>query len=191
MTHQKKGLSLIVGLGNPGKKYEKTRHNLGSIVVRGFADTNGWLFKKEKAFEGELALGSYLTERVALLLPTTYMNRSGQSVRKVFDFYKTDLEDLLVVTDDIYLPFGTLRFREKGSAGGHNGLKDIEENLQTQEYPRLRIGIGDRREGLLEDYVLSGFLEDESSQLPAVIQNSIALIEKWLKQEKEIYEQTK
>ena len=108
----------------------------------------------------------------------------------MFDFYKTDLEDLLVVTDDIYLPFGTLRFRQQGSAGGHNGLKDIEENLQTQHYPRLRIGIGDRTEGLLEDYVLSGFSEEEDNQLPAVVESSIKLIKKWLKQEKELYEET-
>lgn len=189
--HQKKGPSLIVGLGNPGKKYEKTRHNLGWIIVRAFAEINGWTFKNEKDFKGELALGSYLTERVALLLPTTYMNRSGQAVRKVFDFYKADLEDLLIVSDDIYIPFGEIRFRKQGSAGGHNGLKDIEENLKTQEYPRLRVGIGDRTEGLLEDYVLSSFSEEEHDELPAVIENSITLIQKWLKQKKEVYEETK
>ena len=191
MTQKKKRVSLIAGLGNPGKKYEKTRHNLGFIVVHAFADMNGWTFKKKKDFKGELALGSYASEKVAFLLPATYMNCCGQSVRKAFDFYKIDIEDLLVVADDIYLPFGTVRFRAQGSAGGHNGLKDVEMNLQTQQYSRLRVGIGDRREGLLEDYVLSGFTEDEQSQLPAVIENSIELIEKWLTREKEIYEEKK
>lgn len=191
MTDQKKGVSLIVGLGNPGEKYEKTRHNLGFIVVRAFANMNGWTFKQEKKFKGEVALGSYERGTIALLLPTTFMNCSGQALRKAFDFYKITLENLLVVADDIYLPFGTLRFRAQGSAGGHNGLKDVEANLQTQQYPRLRIGIGDRTQGNLEDYVLSRFSEDEQSQLSSVIKNSIALIEKWLTQEKEIYEETK
>ena len=190
MTDQKKGVSLIVGLGNPGKQYEKTRHNLGFVIVRAFAEENQWTFKKEKEFKGELALGNDNRGRFALFLPTTFMNCSGQALRKVFDFYKVELKNLLVVADDIYLPFGTVRFREKGSAGGHNGLKDVEENLKTQQYPRLRIGIGDRIHGDLEDYVLGRFSEDEQSQLPAVIEKSIALIKKWLTQEKEIYEET-
>ena len=187
----KSRLALIVGLGNPGKEYENTRHNMGFQVLRAFAERYNWTFKKQRDFKGEFAHGSCKEKKVILLLPTTYMNLSGQSVRKVFDFYKFSLEDVLVVTDDVALPFGTLRFRERGSAGGHNGLKSIESQLGTQEYSRLRIGIGDREHGLLEDYVLSCFTKDEKEKLPAVIDEAVAFLEKWLEQTKEIYEETK
>lgn len=187
----KRNAALIVGLGNPGKEYENTRHNLGFLVVRAFADHHNWTFKKERDFKGELARGAYGEQKVTLLLPTTYMNLSGDSVRKVCDFYKIALEDLIIVTDDIALPFGVLRFRERGSAGGHNGLKSIESQLGTQEYPRLRVGIGDREHGLLEDYVLSTFSKDEKEKLPEVIDQAAEFLKNWLEQKKEIYEETK
>lgn len=180
--------ALIVGLGNPGKKYEKTRHNLGFMVVRAFGEKRGWTFKKERNLSGELAVGKEGETKVFLLLPTTYMNLSGQAVRKVIDFYQIDLAHLIVVSDDIALDFGVLRFRDRGSAGGHNGLKDIQAHLGTQEYKRLRLGIGDREQGDLEDYVLSPFNAEEQKLLPQVIEEGVEFLSKWLI--KETYEKS-
>lgn len=180
---------LIVGLGNPGKKYEKTRHNFGFMVVRAFAEKNSWIFKSNRNLEGEIASGKIGERKTILLLPKTYVNLSGQAVRKVLDYYKVDLTHLVVVADDIALDFGTLRFREKGSSGGHNGLKDIESSLGTQEYQRLRLGTGDRQHGLLEDYVLAPFTLEEQKHLPKVIEEGVNFLDKWLM--KETYETTK
>jgi len=177
---------LIVGLGNPGKKYENTRHNFGFMVVRAFAEKQGWIFKSERNLSGEVASGRIRDGRIILLLPSTYMNLSGQAVRKVLDYYKIDPAHLIVVTDDIALDFGTLRFRDKGSSGGHNGLKDIESHLGTQEYQRLRLGIGDREHGFLEDYVLAPFTAEEQKLLPKVIEEGVDFLDKWLM--KETYE---
>lgn len=179
---------LITGLGNPGKKYENTRHNFGFMVVKAFAEKQRWTFKADSNLQGEIALGTVSESKVILLLPKTYMNLSGQSVRKVLDYYKIDLTHFLVVADDIALDFGTLRFREKGSSGGHNGLKDIESHLGTQEYQRLRLGIGDREHGYLEDYVLSPFSAEEQKDLPKVIEEGVDFLDKWLM--KETYEKS-
>jgi len=123
-------------------------------------------------------MGSVGDDKVILLLPKTYMNLSGKAVRKVLDYYKIDLAHLIVTADDIALDFGILRFREKGSAGGHNGLKDIESHLGTQEYKRLRLGIGDREHGLLEDYVLTPFTPQERELLPKVIEEGAEVLDK-------------
>ena len=174
---------LIVGLGNPGKKYENTRHNFGFMIVRAFAEKRGWTFKKDRDLKGEVTSGSEGDVKIFLLLPTTYMNLSGQAVRKVIDFYKINPANLIVVSDDVALDFASFRFRDKGSAGGHNGLKDIESHLGTQEYQRLRIGIGDREHGLLEDYVLSAFNAEEQKLLPDVIEQGVEFLNKWLMKE--------
>lgn len=175
---------LIVGLGNPGKKYEMTRHNLGFMIVKAFAEKHGWAFKKERFLKGEVALGREDEAQIIMLLPDTYMNLSGQAVRKTVDFFKVALSDLIVVCDDIALDFGVIRYRDKGSSGGHKGLKDIEVQLGTQEYSRLRAGIGDRECGLLEDYVLSPFIEEEKIRLPEVIKEGVGFLEKWLVHQK-------
>ena len=178
--------ALIVGLGNPGKRYEKTRHNLGFMVVRAFAEKEGWSFKKRRDLNGEVAEGRKHETKVILLRPLTYMNGSSRALLKAISFYKVSIENLLVISDDVFLNFGVLRYREKGSCGGHNGLKDIEIHLKTQKYQRLRIGIGHEEGEFLSSYVLSPFQDEEQKYLPRIIEDSIQFLEKWLS--KEIYE---
>jgi PTH1 family peptidyl-tRNA hydrolase len=175
---------LIVGLGNPGKKYEKTRHNLGAMVVRAFAEKREWRFKKKFRLKGEVAEGVEEGSRICLLLPTTYMNLSGESVVKVVKFYAIPLSHILIISDDVCLSFGTLRYREMGSSGGHNGLESIESCLGTRSYQRLRIGIGDRKEVFLEDFVLTPFTEEENKRLPGVIEEAGLFLKKWIREKK-------
>lgn len=175
--------ALIVGLGNPGKKYEMTRHNLGQMVLSAFAKRSSLSFNKERDLQGEIAKGDWKGKKLFLLFPTTYMNLSGQSVRKTMQFYKIQTEEVLILSDDVALPFGTLRFRKQGSAGGHNGLKNIEECLGTQEYHRLKLGIGQPSVGFLEDYVLAPFTKEEQEKIPEISTQAINFIEEWLFQE--------
>jgi PTH1 family peptidyl-tRNA hydrolase len=175
--------ALIVGLGNPGKKYELTRHNLGQMVLSAFAAKHQWPFKKESMLKGDVAKGMVKEGKVFLLFPTTYMNLSGQAVRKTMDFFDLSRAETLILSDDVALPFGTLRFRERGSAGGHNGLKDIEEKLGTQEYQRLRLGVGEPSFGTLEDYVLAPFTKEEQEKIPEILTRAVTFIEEWLFQE--------
>lgn len=183
----KSNKALIVGLGNPGKKYEMTRHNFGKIALSAFADKHHLFFKKERELEGEMSKGSVKEKQVFLLFPTTYMNLSGQAVKKTLNFYKIPEDHLLVLIDDAALPFGALRYRAKGSSGGHNGLKDIEEKLGTQEYQRLKIGIGGPQVGALEDYVLAPFTKEEQEKIPEITTQVIKFIEEWLFQEMKEY----
>jgi PTH1 family peptidyl-tRNA hydrolase len=183
------GEYLIVGLGNPGSKYEKTRHNLGFIVVEAFAKKHGFSFKRGWRLNGKIAVGTVEEEKIYLLLPTTYMNLSGSAVRKAVNFYKLPLSQLLVVVDDVYIKVGAMRIRSSGTPGGHNGLKNIDASLGTQDYPRLRVGIGPEEGGLLngremalEDYVLGEFTPSEQTLLPLVAEKSISVIECWLSQ---------
>jgi PTH1 family peptidyl-tRNA hydrolase len=138
---------LIVGLGNPEAKYNQTRHNIGFEVVDALA--HSWQFKlqENRRFQGFFAEGEVLGHKIGLLKPTTYMNRSGQSVRAVMDWYKLAPESLLVVYDDMDLELGRLRLRLSGSAGGHNGMKSIISHLNSQDFPRLRLGIGRSKGG--------------------------------------------
>lgn len=175
--------ALIVGLGNPGKKYDSTRHNLGQMVLSAFAAKHSLAFKKERDLKGEIAKGNWKGGKVFLLFPTTYMNLSGQAVKKTMSFYKIPTDEVLILSDDVALPFGTLRFRKKGSAGGHNGLKSIEESLGTQEYQRLKLGIGEPSVGYLEDYVLMPFTKEEQEKIPEITTQAVNFIEEWLFQE--------
>ena len=134
---------LIVGLGNPEPKYDKTRHNIGFEIVDILAETWQLSWKETRRFQGMIAEGnSRNQQKIYLLKPSTYMNRSGQSVRAVTDWYKLESENVLVIYDDMDLPIGRLRMRLSGSAGGHNGMKSIISHLGGQNFPRLRIGIG-------------------------------------------------
>jgi PTH1 family peptidyl-tRNA hydrolase len=154
-------MKLIVGLGNPGRKYEQTRHNVGFIVAEKVAVLTSAGAAKVK-FEGEITETSIGGEKVAILCPHTFMNASGQSVRKAFDFYKLELSDLLVLCDDLNLASGRLRIRPSGSAGGQNGIKDIIRHLGSEAFPRLRVGIGRPPEGwTVTDYVLGKFSKAE------------------------------
>ncbi len=134
-------MKLIVGLGNIGSEYEHTRHNVGFDTVDVLAANLGLTFKEEKAFKGYICQANILGHKAILLKPTTYMNLSGDSILLVMKFYKIDAKDLIVVSDDLDMNPGKVRFRQKGSAGGHNGLKSIIANLHTEEFKRIKIGI--------------------------------------------------
>lgn len=155
---------LIVGLGNPGKEYENTRHNMGFRFIDAFAKEQGGLTFHEK-FLGSYAECFYQGEKVILLKPLSYMNLSGKVVRSFVDFYQIDLDHLLVLCDDLDLPFSTYRLKKSGSSGGHNGLKDIEKFLGTKDYKRLKLGISHNRNYDTKDYVLGHFSKEETDIL--------------------------
>ena len=169
---------VIVGLGNPGKEYEQTRHNIGFLIVQALADKLKIAFSRQTKFEAKVAQGMVHDVKVHLLLPETYMNESGRSVGKLLDFYKLTANELLVVVDDMALPFGHLRVRLKGSAGGHNGLKSIQEVLGTDEYLRLRVGIGKDVRVPSYDHVLGRFTSEEKKGLCDVLAQSVACLQR-------------
>ena len=156
---------IIAGLGNPSKEYEKTRHNAGFDTIELLAEKLGidLTEKKHRAYCGKGMIG---TEKVLLLKPQTFMNNSGESLRDAADFYKVEPEQILVIYDDISLEPGQLRIRMKGSAGGHNGIKSIIAHLKTQDFPRIKIGVGAKPERMdLADYVLSRFSPAEREKM--------------------------
>ena len=157
-------MKLVVGLGNPGSKYEGTRHNIGFEVIDRLAE-GGSGARFSRKFEGLVAETEIDFRRVLLLKPDTFMNLSGRSVAQATRFFKLDLADLLVVCDDLSLPLGKLRIRGGGSDGGQKGLRDISAQLGTDAYARLRIGIGDRGAVDASDYVLSRFRSAERSEI--------------------------
>ena len=168
-TFVKKTLAyLITGLGNPGKKYEGTRHNIGFAVLDALAKKKGVNFEISRY--GELAKFQLGGQSICLLKPSTFMNLSGDAVLYWMRQLKEVPENALIITDDLALPFGTIRIRPKGSSGGHNGLSDIELKLQTASYPRMRMGIGaDFPKGKQAEYVLSQFSEGESDRLSVLL----------------------
>lgn len=169
-------MKLIVGLGNPGVAYAKTRHNIGFMVVDAFCEKNKLIFSKKARFKAYEATGNNLV----ILKPLTYMNLSGESVQSARNFYKLPLEELLVIIDDIALPFGEIRLRAAGSSGGHKGLKSIEHSLQSQSWARLRIGVGSPLlQQSLEDFVLEPFNAIEQEGLGPVITKAVEAIELW------------
>ncbi len=175
---------LIVGLGNPGEKYAGTRHNIGFEVVDRLSKSWAVPLKEERRFQGEYGAGWGPTrQKVYLLKPLTYMNRSGQSMRAVLDWLKLEPSQVLVVYDDMDLPVGRLRLRLAGSAGGHNGMKSAIAHLGTQAFPRLRIGIGasDRAgDGAVVSHVLGNFSKAERSTMDAVVDTSLRALDKAL-----------
>ena len=161
---------LIVGLGNPGKEYDGTRHNIGFAAVDYIADKYNIELNRIK-FKGVFGEGFIEGKKVILLKPTTYMNLSGESIREVINFYKISKEEVIVIYDDISLEVGRLRIREKGSHGGHNGIKSIIANLGTDVFPRVKIGVGAPK-GNLVSHVLGKFSEDEIEVLRETIKAS-------------------
>lgn len=159
-------MKFIIGLGNPTAQYVGTRHNIGFDVITRLADDHriSVTEKKHKALCGKGIIGG---EKVILLKPQTYMNLSGESVREIADWYKIDSEHIIVIYDDISLPTGKLRIREKGSAGGHNGIKNIIYQLQTDVFPRIKVGMGmpDNPDYDIKDYVLGKFSKEETEIL--------------------------
>ena len=150
---------LIVGLGNPGKEYDGTRHNIGFEAIDYLSDKYNIELNREK-FKGVFGEGFIKGKKVILLKPTTYMNLSGESIREVVNFYKISNEEIIVIYDDISLEVGRIRIREKGSHGGHNGIKSIIANLGTDVFPRVKIGVGAPK-GNLVSHVLGKFSDEE------------------------------
>jgi len=168
---------LVVGLGNPGRSYQKTRHNLGYRVVDLLAEKHKTKFKGGK---GEYLYCRVVVEgrKVYLLKPLTFMNASGQAVFDSLRFFNLTPPELFVICDDVALPFGSLRIRERGSDGGHKGLRSIIYQLGTDEFPRLRLGIGPVAEGIdLEDFVLQRFKKEEEKSVEELIQRGSEAVE--------------
>lgn len=171
---------LIVGLGNPGKEYERTRHNVGFAIVDAFAHRHRIAITKRDhhALVGDGRVGE---TRVFLLKPQTYMNLSGQAVASFLRQKPLPVTDILVVTDDIALPLGKLRLRAEGSAGGHNGLKSLIAHLHGQAFPRLRVGVGAPRDPAVQiDFVLGQFSRHEQADVDEQIDRAGAALETWL-----------
>lgn len=179
-------MKVVVGLGNPGRQYERTRHNIGFDVLSQLADWHGVAgFKSQfEALVGEFSLGG---DKVLLVAPQAFMNLSGRSVAAVTKFYKLPASDIMVVCDDMNLPLGRLRLRGSGSAGGQKGLQDILQKLGTQDVPRLRMGVGRPPAGFaVADYVLSRFRDNESDSVSQAVQNAARGVECWVEQGLEI-----
>ena len=167
---------VIAGLGNPGRQYEKTRHNMGFLVVDEFAAAHGIDVRriKHKALIGE---GRIAGEKVLLVKPQTYMNLSGESLREVVNYYDVPMDHLIVVFDDMDLDLGMLRIRKKGSAGSHNGMKSVIYQLQTDEFPRIRVGIGGSSGDDWKDFVIGQVTDKEAPVLAETIRNAAAALE--------------
>jgi len=175
-------MKLIVGLGNPGRKYEGTRHNVGYLVLAELSRRHHG-GRPRAQFQGETVEIKIGEERVVLLSPLTYMNNSGASVQPARDFYKRENREVLVVCDDFNLPLGRLRFRTKGSAGGQKGLASILRRVGGEEVPRLRIGIGAAPEGWdVADYVLSRFRSDEQQEIQHAVSRAADGAETWVRE---------
>lgn len=172
--------ALIVGLGNPGKTYERTRHNIGFAAVEEFARKKGLEFRKQLKFKGSLAEGTVGGNSIILLEPLTFMNNSGEAVALVMRYLQIDLARLLIVADDVDFPLGQMRMKINSGPGTHNGLKSVEEHLQTNRYARLKIGVGDRKEGDLSSHVLGRFSAEEEELVPGVLERAVQAIEIWL-----------
>jgi len=162
-------MKLIVGLGNPGKQYENTRHNIGFLVIDKLSEQLNIRLDQAK-FKGIYGIGNIEGEKILLLKPLTFMNLSGESIRAVMDYYQVQIEDLIVIYDDLDLPVGRIRLRQQGSAGGHNGIKSTIAHLGTQNFNRIRVGIDRPRTGMnVADYVLGRFTKDERVLMEDVI----------------------
>ena len=172
-------MKLVVGLGNPGRKYVETRHNVGFRVVAELADRLSAPSARAK-FDGEYSEVNVAGERLLLLQPQTFMNRSGASVLAARDFFKIDNNDILIICDDFSLPLGRLLFRPKGSAGGQKGLNDVIQRLGSQDVPRLRIGIDPPPDNWdVADFVLSRFRTNELKTMDMAIQVAADAVETW------------
>ena len=174
------GLKMVIGLGNPGKSYEGTRHNIGFEVVEAVADELGIKVKKRR-FGGLTCESEVDGIKLMLVKPQKYMNCSGQVVATAVGFYKLELDSILVVTDDMALEPGRIRIRRKGSSGGHNGLADIISKLGSEEFGRLRVGIGSSEESVGRDYVLSRASGQEREELEQAVEKASEAVLCWVR----------
>ena len=169
------GLKIVVGLGNPGSKYSGTRHNIGFMALERMASSAGFTFRQQTKLHGLAAETGVGDQRLRLLMPQTYMNDSGRSIRAALDWYGFAPEQLLVLVDDMDIPLGRLRLRAQGGAGGHNGLRSTIQHLGSQVFPRLRIGIGapaenpEERRAKTVSHVLGSFSKSEQTSVDAVL----------------------
>lgn len=169
-------MKLIVGLGNPGREYENTRHNMGFMAIDHIAKKYGVAIQKEK-FGGLYADFNYCGEKIILLKPQRYINLSGEVIKKYVDFYHVEIEDILIISDDLDLEFGRIRLRYQGGSGGHNGLKNIELHLHTKKYKRIKIGISNNKEIDTKDYVLGHLSKDKLNVLETTFKQVEDIIE--------------
>ncbi|NLW24190.1 MAG: aminoacyl-tRNA hydrolase [Clostridia bacterium] len=171
---------LIIGLGNPGRKYDNTRHNVGFAVIDKISEKLNIQVDKKQA-QSLVQSSFWRGKKVLLVKPQTYMNLSGQAALELINFYHDQIEDLLVIHDDLDLPVGQLRFKREGGSGGHNGLKSIIKCLNSQDFNRLKIGIGRPPEYIdVVDYVLTSFTKEEEKILSQTIRRAVDGIEEWL-----------
>lgn len=169
---------IIIGLGNPGKEYERTRHNAGFMIVEAFAKAHGMTWKHEPTLRSMIAEGNIDGTKVVLVKPTTYMNASGQAVRAVLERFHVSAPSILVISDDVDLPLGSMRYRTAGGPGGHNGLKSLIASLGTQEFARLKIGVGAPSEHVpLEEYVLGKFVKEEHGVIDRVVIKALEILD--------------
>ena len=167
---------VIAGLGNPGREYEGTRHNVGFMTLDALADKYN-IDVREKAFKGLIGKGMIEGNKVILVKPQTYMNLSGECIRQVMDYYKVDPSEFIVIYDDISLGVGQIRIRAKGSAGGHNGIKNIIAHLGGQVFPRIKVGVGEKPPKWdLADYVLGHFSKEEQEQMEEGYEHAVCAV---------------
>ena len=173
-------MKLFVGLGNPGKKYETTRHNVGFMVIDELAKKWDVTMIPEKKFKGEIGSVHISGEKVILLKPITYMNLSGESVQATMDFYDLNNDSIIVIYDDLDMDIGKTRGRQKGSAGGHNGIKSLILHLAGEDFKRFKIGIGKSPHGKTIDHVLGRFTEEEMRLIEPAIDSVVRGCEQWI-----------
>ena len=172
-------MKLIVGLGNPGKEYENTRHNAGFKFIDEYAKSKGLTFNQNK-FKGLYTTFINNGEKIILLKPQKYMNLSGEVVRDFVNFFKINIEDILIICDDLDTPLGKIKIKYKGSSGGHNGLKNIEQNLNTNEYKRIKIGISNDKNQDRINYIIGKMTKEELEKLNEVISHSPEILNDYL-----------
>lgn len=173
-------MKMVIGLGNPGKQYENTRHNIGFQVIDELADRLNATSMQSK-FNGMYTVIHRPEGKVMLVKPLTYMNLSGECVRPLMDYYDVDVEDIIVLYDDLDFPPGELKLRQKGSAGGHNGMKSLIAHLGTDQFKRVRLGVGRPTNGMkIADYVLSNFSKEEMPEIQAMVEKGADACIEWL-----------
>ena len=174
-------MKLIVGLGNPGKKYEKTRHNCGFMAIDLYAQKNNLQFKEK--FNGLYSEQTINNEKYIFLKPQTYMNLSGEAVYKFMNYFNVSRDDLFIISDDLDLSIGNYKLKSKGSCGGHNGLRDIESKIGTTEYKRLKIGISNDKDKDTKDYVLGNLSKDDKRTIDNLYKDLCPVIDDYFKLE--------
>ncbi|WP_339060694.1 aminoacyl-tRNA hydrolase [Tepidibacillus marianensis] len=178
-------MKLIVGLGNPGKNYQNTKHNIGFLAIDQMLDDlmTETTFTTKSKFNAFLYEGKWDQEKVIFVKPLTYMNVSGEAVKPILDWYKCSIEDIVVIYDDLDLPLGKVRLREKGSSGGHNGIKSLIYHLDTDEFKRVKIGIDRSKVISVIDYVLTPFKKEEMPAMKESLLIASQAIQEWIKGE--------